>query len=603
MESTTVRKAIMLSCALALIASASTAQITLFNQASGVINPFTQTFGNFISVDSAVMKVGTGSLLRPNTPANTAYIPTGWATNSGSTGFTIQFWINRATATTGNADYILGDNTMVSPTGSGAFRCFIGGVAGVSKMIIRGVPNQAITVGLPFAAPNTWVHVALVYAPAVPATASTLRWVINGVSDPAIAQTGLATGLSYSGTNFTICGYNGSSSVDPQFNMDEIRIYSFPRTTADIAADMLLPAAGNGPSGASNVPDKVYLDCDGAVQPHICTVGINADALGTGQRIMTGGTTINWNGTSSAVMTGVPASCLINIHGPSLGLPVTNPYTNALRPAAPMAVPYMTPGIAGLEMGHGLSIPGYPAAVIWPDGLGLGIIPGLAMLVVPLPHLYNVTAPSAFTIPGGLFQHGDSIDMQWIAPDPGYPSNLGISNRGTFVYSDPAVVNPGAHCHIEARGNGAIQVATFWEIWNTGLDPIVRVTIDATTCAANGGSATGFLPTGLLNSGGTLSAGTSYRLGTDISCGLVGNYTGIGVAGAGVAGLQFDFTSFEAATDVFAFDCDSLAVQNANGNVYIGATVSVYYASAPLVPVIGLLIADPFATNAAQLDL
>ena len=608
-----MRKALLLSFALALIASASTAQITLFNQASSAPNPFVQTIGNFISVDTAVSVVGGASLLRGNTPSNTAYIPTGWATNSGGLGFTIQFWIRRATTSTGNADYIFGDNTCIAPTTSGAsggaFRCFSGGIAGIGKMVIRGVCNQAITAGIPLVI-NTWTHAALVHVPNVGATPGTISWVINGVNDITVAQTTAVGGVTWSGTNFSVLGYIGSSAADPIMNMDEIRVYSFPRTVADIAADMGMAATGFAPSGQSNIPDKVYLDGDGSVQPHICTVGINSDAMGTGQRIATGGTTMNWNGTSSAMMTGIPASCLINILGSSIGLPPTNPYVNSYRPPAPMTFPFMTPGIAGLDLGHGYSLPGYPAAVLYPDGLGLGGIPGLAMLVVPLPHLYNITSPSTFTLPGGLFQHGDSIEMQWIAPDPAYPSNLGISNRGTFVYSDPATVNPGAHCHVEARGNGAIQVSTFWEIWNTGLDPITQVVVDATTCITNGGTAGGFYPVGLLNSGGTLATGTSYRLGSNVMCGLDTSVNAMGYAGLGIlvsgtltgnTGLQFNFTSFEAATDVFAFDCDSFTVQNTTGNAYIGATITVTFLSGGTVT--GMLGVDPSAGNAAVLDL
>jgi hypothetical protein len=604
-------------CAILLLAAGSaSAQITLFNQGSSVTNPFAQTIGTQISVDAVNFMVGTGSLLRNTSPANSSYLPTAWATNSGGTGFTLQFWIKRATATTGNADYIFGDNTMIAPTtagaSGGAFRCFIGGIAGASKMIIRGVSNQMITAGLPFATPGTWVHVALVHTPAAGATAGNLAWYINGVLDISMPQTTVVGGVTWAGTNLSICGYNGSTASSPQFNMDEIRVYSFPRTVGDIAADMNSAATGTGPSGASNIPDKVYFNCDGSVQPHICQVGTNGDGLSTGQRIMTNNTPIEWAGTSSTIMTGVPASCLINIHGPGLGLPATNPYVNSLRLPAPMTASYMTPGLAGLQLGHGYSWPLYPAAVIWPDALGLGALPGLALLSMPIPYQYNVSPNNGFTIPAGLFQDGDVIDMQFLAPDPAYPASLGISNRGSFVFSNPSVVNPGAHLHIEARGNGAIQVSTFWEIWNTGVDDILSVTIDASTCVANGGTATGFFPAGALNTGGTLAAGTSYRLNSNAYCGLDTSVNPMGYAPVGTAlatpvgaypGISFNFSSFQAGVDVFLFDCDSAATQNTTGNAYIGATVTVTFASNPTTPVTGLLMADPAAGNAAILDI
>lgn len=605
MKSTSTRLAAL---ALALLSVPAAAQITILNSASGAANPFVTITGNpgtvapgtDITIDTTIPQVGSGCASRILANANKSYIPCGSGVNPAN-GFTIQFWLRMTSGqqANGNPDYLFADASMVAPAAAGAsggvFRCFANGAAGAGALLFRGVSNQLVSaVGVIVV--NTWTHVAYKYEPA---PSNVLKLLINGVVTNTVAQT--TTPFNWSGTNLSICGGNNSSASAGAYFMDDIRLYGFGRTDADIAGDYTAAASGLGPSGLPNLPDRAYFDLEGSVQPHFALVGTNTDALNTGVRLATGGTVIEWDGNSPAG--DLPASCLINIYGPSLGNPAVDPYAFAYRSAPATPITYTTPGAPGVELGHGFSSPANPAAIAFPDGLGLGLFPGLVFFSVPGPYTYQSSPSVLFALPAGIFAHGDHIQQQWIAPDPAYPFGLGTSPRAGFVYSDCATVNPGAHAHIEARGNGAIQVASFWEIHNTGNVDITQVIIDTTTCAANGGTATGFTPAGFLNSGGNLAAGTSYRFLTETYAGLVGlpiGFTPIPAGSVSPTGLQFDFTNFTACTDEFVFDCESIPA-NTSGNAYIGATVTVTFASGP--PLTGLMVADPSATNAAIINL
>jgi hypothetical protein len=171
------------------------------------------------------------------------------------------------------------------------------------------------------------------------------------------------------------------------------------------------------------------------------------------------------------------------------------------------------------------------------------------------------------------------------------------------MYSDCAGVNSGAHAHVEASGISALQTPSFWEIHNTGNAHVTQVVIDATTCVANGGSATGFSPAMALISGGNLAAGTAYRLGTEFFTGLQNlpaGFTSIPAGSATPAGLRFDFTSFTACTDELIFDCESIP-GNSSGSAYVGATVTVSFG--PGSTVTGVMIAHPTVPYTAVLDL
>lgn len=600
-----LRRLIPLCLVFACSASLVDAQITVLNGSPSAANPFVSTVGTGITIDTATSIVGGASAARTTVPANAAYLPTGVALNP-SIGFTIQFWYWRASGTTGNPDYLFGDNTMVAPAAAGfnggAFRCFAGGAAGVGNLLLRGVANQIVTATLPLNAAATWVHLAFRYDPVT----TNLTLLVNGVVTVTAPQ--VTVPFNWTGTNLTFVGYNGSTAPPmAPFNIDDLRIYNFARSDADILADFMVSPTGLGPSGLPNIPDGAYFDFEGAVEPHVASVGTNGDPISTRTRIVTGGSVLEWAG-NSPNQPGNIATGVLNLSGPSFGQAATPVYPNAFRNAPAMPVTYTTPGIPGLELGHGISSPVNPFAIAWPDGLGLGGIPGLFLFAVPGPYAYQVSPNQGFIIPPGLFQTGDRIDIQFLAPDPAYPLGVGTSNRATFIYSDCAGQNSGPHAHIEARGSGSIQVTGFWEVWNTGTVDITRVVIDLTT--ATGGAA-GFDPNSFLNSGGMLSLGTSYRFNSEIYTGLQSQppgYMGLNNAVfgtlAGFRTIQFDYNSFTACTDIFSFDSDivtAAGIGTLTGASAIGATVTVTFANSTTL--MGTLVADPADVNAAILNL
>lgn len=575
--------------------------ITVANTAAGATNPFLSVVGTGLSIDALNQRIGGACISRVASAANASYVPCGFGLNP-TTGFTIQFWINLVTAGAGgtgagNPDYILGDGTQVSPSGTGAFRCFAGGIAGVGNFVVRGLPStQALSVGTPLNTANTWKHLALVYSP----TAASFTIYVDGVLNVAV---GVAAWTN-AGTALSVCGFSNSTTPAQAMRYDDLRVYGFPRTAADIAADYTSFATGTGPSGQPNTPDLLYLEFEGSVQPHYVNIATNLEPLATGTRPCTAGTAIEWDADTPAG--DLPTSLLINIAGPTLGQPATPAFQNVYGSVVPLPVTYTTPGVPGLELGHGLSSPSTPLGLCWPDGLSLSVaIPGLFAFALAYPYTTASSPSTLFTVPPGVFQNGDTIHVQSITPDIAYPLSIATSNRASFVYNDCGSSLPGPRCHVEARGAGAIQVQGYWEIHNTGSVDITQVKIDATTCVANGGTATGFSPIGNLNTGGSLQAGNSYRRNSQVYTGLTGlppGFTGLSAqATAGnFGGLQFDFNNFTACTDALVFDCESIPA-NANGNVFIGATVTVTFAGGAVLS--GLMVADPADPLAAVIDL
>lgn len=610
-------------CALMTVAAGAAAQITVLNTGSAAPSLFQSTVGNLITIDNtpANVQVGSGAASRAGGTAQQSYIPTGYAVNPPG-GWTIQFWLKALSSVT--FAYLFGDGSMISPTGTGAFRCYCNGTSSTnSHLIVRGVPVQiqtdasgAGTAPGPLAAggfgggpnANGYVHLAVKYDPVT----NSGKWIINGtVSGPAYVQGAYA----WTGTDLSILGYNGTASAGMAGWWDDFRVYNFARSDADIAADYLLAAAGTGPSSLSNVPQH-YFELEGAVDPHVMSIGTTPagnplnDPTGTGNRIVTGGTIMEW-GSNSPNQPGNSASHILNIFGPSFGMPAINARPLAYRPAPPVPLPYATPGVPGFQLGHGFSVPPNPLAIAWADGLGLAsFLPGIVFFAVPGAYQYQVSPNNTFVMPSGLLQDGDSVWLQGIAPDGAYPNGIATTGTAVFLHKNPLT---GPHAHVESRGTGAIQVTGFHEVWNTGDTAITQVIIDATTCLANGGSATGFAPSCALNSGGNLGLGTSYRFGTQGLTGLTNlpsGFTGIGLTStpcvgtaAAVnmyAGLQFDFADFSPTIDHLVFDCDILP-SNANGNALIGATVSVTFANATVLS--GLMVADPADATAAVIDL
>jgi len=580
---------------LALGGVVASAQITLLNSASSGAK-FATTTGTAHAIDKTNFRLGAASCSRAAGAANASYLPTGIVldptTNGGcataNKGYTIQFWYRPVASTA--LEYIFGDSTWSGA--SGQFRCFRNGAAGAGQLFLRGPLDQKTTTGAPLTTaldPNGWVHLAVV----VDTTANSLTWYVNGAIN-GTAGTANATGK---GTNLTCMGYNGSSSAGSTGNYDDFRVYNWARTAADIAADYNKTATGTGPSGCPNVPDHGYYECEAAVNPHIATIALSGEPHAGFTRLFTAGDTIEWQASSPA--TGPFAGTgIINISLNGPGSPRQDAYQ---QPPMMVGGPYTTPLAPGLEVGHCISLP--PRwAMVWPDGLMIWpLISACGGGGVPVAYSYGGGPGPVlkFTMPNLGLVDGDRIDIQWVTLDATYPTGVASTNRTTFEYVTPKV---GYGAHVEARGSNVIQETGFWEIWNTGTVPIKEVCIDFTTNT----TANTWVPTGSLNSGGTLAAGTSFRHLTDSVCDLTPTtnprYT---IDTLGLK-LCFQFVcppapadGFQGPSNHFIFDCDTSVDQAGSG--YVGATVTVTFCDNKVLS--GKLAIDPKDPNGAQIDL
>lgn len=618
-----------------LIAAPCLAQVTIANNASSAALPFSSSIGtqiNLVNVNPMPAPPVLGSLgylRRLPGAGNADYILTGYAVNPTSDGsfaqnrpgYTIQFWYAPDNGTT--FQYLWGDGANVSPLGGasgGAFRCFANGTNSLNgNVIVRGLANETFTVSSPLLnLSNGWVHLAFRYD----ATLNTCNWLVNGLVQAATAQ--VAGAYNWVQGNLSLIGSNMTTSAAGSGGYDDIRVYDWARTDADIAADYATVAFGTGPSGETNIPDRVYWEAELAVLPHNAWVGTNGDATATDVRVITAGTSMAWGGNSPG-QPGLPASGLLNFEGMIAGQTPFAPYRRAHREIPPPAISYTTPGIPAVGLGHNFSIPQNPVAFAIPDGIGLHAL-GVVFFGIPgIPTAYTYGSPDfQFTMPPGVFNHGDLIRLQMVAPDAGYPGGGAGSLQTGFVYSDcqgdTSTPTPGPHARVEARGVGTIQVSGFWRVHNTGSVGISSVQIDLSTSNGGGGTVmNAWNPTSALNSGGMMSAGTSYRKNTHVITGLdftvagntVGGYTEVltGTSVAGMPGaLRFDFTNFTACIDSLIFDCGdattgSLAgtAANLSGNNAAGATVTVTFTDSTVL--VGTMAVDPSDPTASVVDL
>jgi hypothetical protein len=149
---------------------------------------------------------------------STDYVNTGWATDIGTSDWTISLWLNNL-LDVATLRYLWGDNT------AGSFRCFYNGVAPTGGIILRG--TGIVDVGVTGVQPGPSV-VHFVYDSTVPE----IRGYLNGVFQLAVPQ----TALNISGTGpFKVGGYSSSAGMEAGGLMDEFRFYDRALDSAEIA--------------------------------------------------------------------------------------------------------------------------------------------------------------------------------------------------------------------------------------------------------------------------------------------------------------------------------------------------------------------------------
>jgi len=145
------------------------------------------------------------------------YVNTGWATDIGTSDWTISVWLNNLTI---DFHYLFGDNT------AGSWRSFMNGAAGTNNVILRGGGMADHVVAGVVPGPNVvhWVYDGV---------AGETRAYLNGVFVDAVVQ----SALDISGPGpFKVGGYSSSASLWAGALMDEFRLYNRALDDAEIAA-------------------------------------------------------------------------------------------------------------------------------------------------------------------------------------------------------------------------------------------------------------------------------------------------------------------------------------------------------------------------------
>ena len=144
----------------------------------------------------------------------TDYVNTGWATDIGTSSWTISLWLNNSTTDFG---YVFGD------VNASAWRCFINGAAGASNIILRGggMADHIVAGVVPGPSVIHWVYDAV---------AGETRAYLNGVFVDAVVQSPL--NITGSGP-FKVGGYTTGLTVGTL--IDEFRFYDRALDSAEVA--------------------------------------------------------------------------------------------------------------------------------------------------------------------------------------------------------------------------------------------------------------------------------------------------------------------------------------------------------------------------------
>ncbi|MBK8496926.1 MAG: hypothetical protein IPL50_19440 [Chitinophagaceae bacterium] len=177
---------------------------------------------------------GAGSLVGNGLTSTSNYVNTNWATNLGTSSWTISFKTSNIPPSA-TLFYIFGD------PGAGSLRCFTNGVAGANNWMLRGPLTDVLVTGSATVAPHT---ITFVYD-------NTLNN-IRAYRDGALVATVAQAALNINGAGpFKVGGYSSSTGLPAGGNLDEFRIYNRALTPAEVALVAGCPSAGppcNGPS-------------------------------------------------------------------------------------------------------------------------------------------------------------------------------------------------------------------------------------------------------------------------------------------------------------------------------------------------------------------
>lgn len=169
-----------------------------------------------------------GALIGSGIYSNTDYLNTNWATDLGTSSWTITFWSSGFAPNT-TLYYIFGDATANS------LRCFTNGVAGSNNWLLRG--GGLTDVLLNGGATNTPSNNAFVYD----SVTHEVKAYLNGILVNTVTQ----TSPNISGTGpFKIMGYNSNIGAPSGGLLDEFRVYRRALTDSEIVSLLNLNNSG-----------------------------------------------------------------------------------------------------------------------------------------------------------------------------------------------------------------------------------------------------------------------------------------------------------------------------------------------------------------------
>ncbi|MCB9895346.1 MAG: hypothetical protein H6839_12920 [Planctomycetes bacterium] len=367
---------------------------------------------------------------------NASSMSTGWATNLGTSSWSMEFWLK---VTAGQFGYACGDNSANS------WRVFTAGAAGTNGITMRG--GGLSNVDINGAVDGTWHHVAFVYDSA----ASTMTAYLDG--NQVVQNT--AQNANINGSGFYVGGHTASTS-SMVGDMDEFRFWSTVRTQAQIQANMSSEISGTAPflsrptgsafngtfsyagyKGVALANATVVADDSNTANINITVAAVSAAPGVTAPSSQTGAAvpqTLSWTGTPTAAGTYTYTVVLDDgTTQPSFTI------TFVITDPAPTLVP-----ASGSAFSGSLSYAGYKStalanASLVADDLNTA---NIDVTVTPVSAAPGVTAPSSQTgvaVPLTLTWSGTPSAAGTFTYTVSLNDGTNVSNfTVTIVLTDPA---------------------------------------------------------------------------------------------------------------------------------------------------------------------